>query len=45
MEALAWFGNKDARVIGVPIPDMTEPDDIIVSKRQALPSDVVQILL
>jgi len=30
MKALAWFGTKDVRVIDVPIPDITEPDDVIV---------------
>lgn len=30
MRALAWFGNKDVRVIDVPLPDITEPDDVIV---------------
>ena len=32
MKALAWFGNKDARVKFAPIPHITEPDDVIVSK-------------
>ncbi|KAL4071009.1 GroES-like protein, partial [Scleroderma citrinum] len=30
MKALAWFGIQDVRVIDVPIPDITEPDDVIV---------------
>lgn len=30
MKALAWFGTKDVRVIDVPTPDITEPDDVIV---------------
>ncbi|KAI6005296.1 GroES-like protein [Pisolithus orientalis] len=30
MKALAWFGTEDVRVIDVPIPDITEPDDVIV---------------
>lgn len=30
MKALAWFGNKDVRVIDAPIPDITEPDDVIL---------------
>ncbi|PPQ91917.1 hypothetical protein CVT25_001288 [Psilocybe cyanescens] len=30
MRALAWFGNKDVRVIDAPVPAITEPDDVIV---------------
>ncbi|THU98140.1 GroES-like protein [Dendrothele bispora CBS 962.96] len=30
MKALAWFGTKDVRVIDAPIPDITEPNDVIV---------------
>ncbi|KAG2044761.1 GroES-like protein [Suillus americanus] len=30
MKALAWFGATDVRVIDAPIPDITEPDDVIV---------------
>ncbi|KAF9553311.1 GroES-like protein [Agrocybe pediades] len=30
MKALAWFGNNDVRVIDAPVPDITEPDDVIV---------------
>ncbi|KAM6499445.1 GroES-like protein [Amanita muscaria] len=30
MQALAWFGNKDVRIVQAPIPDITEPDDVIV---------------
>ncbi|KAF9482310.1 GroES-like protein [Pholiota conissans] len=30
MRALAWFGNKDVRMVDAPIPDITEPDDVIV---------------
>jgi threonine dehydrogenase-like Zn-dependent dehydrogenase len=30
MKALAWFGKKDVRVIDTPIPDITQPDDVIV---------------
>ena len=30
MKALSWFGVKDVRVVDVPIPDITEPDDVIV---------------
>lgn len=30
MKALAWFGAKDVRVVDAPVPDITEPDDVIV---------------
>ncbi|KAI8981287.1 GroES-like protein [Trametes punicea] len=30
MKALAWFGARDVRLIDAPIPDITEPDDVIV---------------
>ncbi|KAG6849427.1 hypothetical protein H0H93_008575 [Arthromyces matolae] len=30
MTVLAWFGNNDVRVVNAPIPDITEPDDVIV---------------
>ena len=30
MRALAWFGTKDVRVIDAPVPDITEPDDVIL---------------
>lgn len=30
MKALAWFGTKDVRIIEAPIPDVTEPDDVIL---------------
>jgi threonine dehydrogenase-like Zn-dependent dehydrogenase len=30
MKALVWFGTTDVRVIDTPIPDVTEPDDVIV---------------
>ncbi|KAJ7314492.1 GroES-like protein [Mycena albidolilacea] len=30
MKALAWFGARDVRVIDAPIPDITEPDDVIL---------------
>jgi len=30
MKALAWFGAGDVRVIDAPIPDITDPDDVIV---------------
>lgn len=30
MRALAWFGNKDVRMVDAPIPDISEPKDVIV---------------
>ncbi|KAF7326520.1 GroES-like protein [Mycena sanguinolenta] len=30
MKALAWFGARDVRLIDAPIPDITEPDDVIL---------------
>ena len=30
MKALAWFGTKDVKLIEAPIPDITDPDDVIV---------------
>lgn len=30
MRALAWYGNKDVRMIDAPIPDVSEPKDVIV---------------
>ena len=30
MKALAWFGAQDVRIIDTPIPDITEPDDVIL---------------
>lgn len=30
MKALAWFGKKDVKVVDAPIPDITEPQDVIV---------------
>ncbi|KDQ63632.1 hypothetical protein JAAARDRAFT_44421 [Jaapia argillacea MUCL 33604] len=30
MKALAWFGTKDVRVVDAPIPDITDPDDVIL---------------
>jgi len=30
MKALAWFGTKDVRLVDAPIPDITEPDDVIL---------------
>ncbi|KAJ3860014.1 chaperonin 10-like protein [Lentinula novae-zelandiae] len=30
MKALAWFGLKDVRMVTAPIPDITEPDDVIL---------------
>jgi len=30
MRALAWFGNDDVRMIDAPIPEITDPEDVIV---------------
>lgn len=30
MKALAWFGNADVRLIDAPIPDITDPDDVVL---------------
>ncbi|KAJ6488182.1 GroES-like protein [Mycena vitilis] len=30
MRALAWFGARDVRMVDAPIPDITEPDDVIL---------------
>ncbi|KAF5372230.1 hypothetical protein D9758_005003 [Tetrapyrgos nigripes] len=30
MRALAWFGSGDVRMVDAPIPDITEPNDVIV---------------
>ncbi|KAB5593158.1 Zinc-type alcohol dehydrogenase [Ceratobasidium theobromae] len=30
MQALAWFGTNDVRMVQVPVPDITQPDDVIV---------------
>lgn len=30
MKALAWFGNRDVRMVEAPVPDITEDDDVIV---------------
>lgn len=30
MKALAWFGPQDVRIIDAPVPDITEPDDVIL---------------
>ncbi|TFY72340.1 hypothetical protein EVG20_g667 [Dentipellis fragilis] len=30
MKALAWFGPKDVRVIESRIPDITDPDDVVI---------------
>jgi threonine dehydrogenase-like Zn-dependent dehydrogenase len=31
MKALAWFGTNDVRLVEAPIPDITEPDDVILA--------------
>ncbi|WVR08746.1 hypothetical protein IAU60_005804 [Kwoniella sp. DSM 27419] len=30
MRALAWFGNKDVRMVDAPIPDISEDKDVII---------------
>ncbi|CAE6486669.1 unnamed protein product [Rhizoctonia solani] len=30
MKALAWYGSNDVRMVQVPVPDITQPDDVIV---------------
>ncbi|KAF9254180.1 GroES-like protein [Marasmius fiardii PR-910] len=30
MKALVWFGRQDVRMVEVPVPDITHPDDVIV---------------
>jgi threonine dehydrogenase-like Zn-dependent dehydrogenase len=30
MRALAWFGPDDVRMVDAPVPDITEPDDVIL---------------
>ncbi|KIJ51052.1 hypothetical protein M422DRAFT_204065, partial [Sphaerobolus stellatus SS14] len=30
MKALAWFGVEDVRLVDAPVPDITEPDDVIL---------------
>ena len=30
MRALAWFGPRDVRIVDAPIPEITEPDDVIL---------------
>ena len=30
MRALAWFGNKDVRMVDAPIPDISEEKDVII---------------
>ncbi|KAI0338809.1 GroES-like protein [Trametopsis cervina] len=30
MKALAWFGPEDVRIVDAPVPDITEPDDVIL---------------
>jgi hypothetical protein len=30
MKALAWFGTDDVRMVDAPVPDITEPDDVIL---------------
>jgi hypothetical protein len=30
MRALAWFGKEDVRLVDAPIPDITEPKDVVL---------------
>ncbi|KZT43805.1 GroES-like protein [Sistotremastrum suecicum HHB10207 ss-3] len=30
MKALAWFGTNDVRMIDAPVPDITDPDDVVI---------------
>jgi hypothetical protein len=30
MKSLQWHGNKDVRVVDAPVPDITEPKDVII---------------
>jgi threonine dehydrogenase-like Zn-dependent dehydrogenase len=30
MRALAWFGKEDMRIVDAPIPDVSEPKDVII---------------
>jgi threonine dehydrogenase-like Zn-dependent dehydrogenase len=30
MKALAWFGAEDVRMVDAPIPDISEPKDVII---------------
>lgn len=30
MKALAWFGNADVRMVDAPIPDITDPKDVVI---------------
>ena len=30
MKALAWFGNSDVRMVDAPIPDITDPKDVVI---------------
>lgn len=30
MKALAWFGTNDVRMVDAPIPDITDPDDVVL---------------
>lgn len=31
MKALAWYGRDDVRMIDAPVPDITDPEDVIVA--------------
>lgn len=30
MRALAWFGKEDMRMVDAPIPDVSEPKDVVI---------------
>ena len=30
MKALAWMGNNSVELIDAPVPDITEPDDVVL---------------
>lgn len=30
MKALAWFGSEDVRMVDAPIPDISDPKDVII---------------
>lgn len=40
MKALAWFGVEDVRLVGTPVPDITEPDDAIIGVTAICGSDL-----
>ena len=30
MKALAWMGNNSVELVDAPVPDITEPDDVVL---------------